>query len=221
MMRLIHKDKIRVDNYITVFIIFSFVGFLLFYRLESLMLLLVYPLVALFFYGIIKIIKAFDKKNRGNDRDINKILLGVLSILFSLLMLYYLLKHPNFTLQKIINLTAFPLTIVGFAAIFKGTLFKIYSIKCCIINIIIGFMTIIACMLALFSPVSNLQEFFLIHTISLSITILVNILGRAALYLSEYGLSILHIKNFKLFFYIISDYFVFVNHEGNLILEKM
>ncbi|MFW9942924.1 MAG: DUF308 domain-containing protein [Candidatus Thorarchaeota archaeon] len=221
MMRLIHKDKIRVDNYITVFIIFSFAGFLLFYRLESLMLLLVYPLVALFFYGIIKIIKAFDKKNRGNDRNINKVLLGVLSIIFSLFMLYYLLKHPNFTLQKIINLTAFPLTIVGFAAIFKGTLFKIYSIKCCIINIIIGFMTLIACMLALFSPVSNLQKFFLIHTISLSITILVNILGRAALYLSEYGLSLLHIKNFKLFFYIISDYFVFVNHEGNLILEKM
>ena len=57
MMKLIHKDKIRVDNYITVFLLLLYVVFLLFFRLESMMLLLFYPLVALFFHGILKITK--------------------------------------------------------------------------------------------------------------------------------------------------------------------
>ncbi|MFX0082300.1 MAG: DUF308 domain-containing protein [Candidatus Hodarchaeota archaeon] len=221
MMKLIHKDKIRADNYITILMLFSYATFLLFFRLESLMLLVFYPLVALFFHGIIKIIKGYDRRNMGNNRNLNKILHGVLSIIFSLLMLGYFIRHPNVTLQVIINLIAFPLIIVGFASIIKGSLIKIYSIRYCIINIIIGIITIIISILAFLSPIINPQNFFLIHTISLSITLFVNILGRAALYLSEYGLSLTHIRNFRLFFYIISDYFIFVNHEGNLILEKM
>jgi len=221
MIDLIHKDKIRADNYISVVIIVSLLYFVLFFRLEALMLVLVYPLVALFFYGIIKIINGSNKRNRGNDRNLNRILFGVLSIIFAVLILMYILRQPNVTVQTIINLTAFPLMIVGIAGIVKGSVIKIYSIKYCIVNIIIGIMTIVVCILAFLSPVIIPQDFILIHTISLSITLLVNILGRAALYLSEFGLSLLYIRNFILFFYIISDYFIFVNHEGNIILDKI
>lgn len=221
MIELIHKDKIRADNYITVVLILFYIGFNLFFKLEALMSLLVYPLVALFFYGIIKIINGGNKRNWGNDRNLNRILFGVLSILFSVLILMYILRHPTVTVQTIINLMAFPLLIVGIAGIIKGSIIKSYSIKYCIINIIIGIMTIVVCMLAFLSPAIIPQDFILIHTISLSITLFVNILGRAALYLSEFGLSLLHIKNFIIFFYIISDYFISVDHEGNIILEKM
>jgi len=221
MIELIHKDKIRADNYITVVLILFYIGFNLFFKLEALMSLLVYPLVALFFYGIIKIIDGSNKRNRGNDRNLNRILFGVLSIIFSVLILIYILRHPTVTVQTIINLAAFPLLIVGIAGIIKGFIIKIYSIKYCIINIIIGIMTIAVCMLAFFSPAIIPQDFILIHTISLSIILFVNILGRAALYLSEFGLSLLHIRNFIIFFYIISDYFISVNPEGNIILEKM
>ena len=221
MIELIHKDKIRADNYISVLLMLSYCGFLLFFRLEWWLSILVYPLVALFFYGIIKIINGYNKRNRGNVGNLNSILFGVVSIIFSTLMLNFILRQPNVTLQTIINLTAFPLIIVGFAAIIKGSIIKIYPIKYCIINIVIGIMTIVVCILAFLSPAIIPQDFILIHIITLSITLLVNILGRSALYLSEYGLSLLHIRNFILFFYIISDYFISVNHEGNINLEKM
>ncbi len=221
MINLIHKDKIRADNYITVVLIVFYIGFNLFFKLEALMSILVYPLVALFFYGIIKIIDGNNKRNWGNDRNLNRILFGVLSIIFSALIILYILRHPTVTVQTIINLAAFPLMIVGIAGIIKGSIIKIYSIKYCIINIIIGIMTIVVCILAFLSSAIIPQDFILIHTISLSITLFVNILGRAALYLSEFGLSLLHIRNFIIFFYIISDYFISVNHEGNIILEKM
>ncbi len=221
MIELIHKDKIRADNYISVLLILSYCGFLLFFRLEWLLSMLVYPLVALFFYGIIKIINGNNKRNRGNVGNLNRILLGVVSIIFSTLMLNFILRQPNVTLQTIINLTAFPLMIVGIAGIIKGSIIKNYSLKYCNINIVIGIMTIVVCILAFLSPAIIPQDFILIHTITLSITLLVNILGRAALYLSEYGLSLLHIRNFILFFYITSDYLNFIDPEGNAILEKI
>ena len=221
MIDLIHKDKIRADNHISVVIIVSLLCYVLFFRLEALMSVLVYPLVALFFYGIMKIINGSNKRNRGNDSNLNRILFGILSIIFAVLILMFILRQPNVTVQTIINLTAFPLMIVGMAGIIKGSVIKIYSIKYCIINIIIGIMTIVVSILAFLSPVIIPQDFILIHAISLSIALLVNILGRAALYLSEFGLSLLHIRNFILFFYIISDYFIFVNHEGNIVLDKI
>lgn len=221
MINLIHKDKIRADNYITVVLILFYIGFNLFFKLEALMSILVYPLVALFFYGIIKIIDGNNKRNWGNNRNLNRILFGVLSIIFSVLILIYILRHPTVTVQTIINLTAFPLMIVGIAGIIKRFIIKIYSIKYCIINIIIGIMTIVVCMLAFLSPAIIPQDFILIHTISLSIILFANILGRAALYLSKFGLSLLHIRNFIIFFYIISDYFISVNHEGNIVLDKI
>ncbi len=46
-------------------------------------------------------------------------------------------------------------------------------------------------------------------------------IGRAALYLSEFGLSLLDKNNYKLFFYIISDYLIYVNEEGNIVLTKL
>jgi hypothetical protein len=74
---------------------------------------------------------------------------------------------------------------------------------------------------ALISSYFIYQNLALFNLISLFVILFVNILSRAALYLSEYGLSLMHLRNFKIFFYIISDYLIFVNHEGNLVLEKM
>ena len=56
---------------------------------------------------------------------------------------------------------------------------------------------------------------------SLSLIVLVNVISRAAMYLSEFGLSVLRLSNFKLFFYIISDYLLFVDQDGNIILNKI
>ncbi|MBY8984388.1 MAG: hypothetical protein KGD65_04920 [Candidatus Lokiarchaeota archaeon] len=219
MIELIHKDKIRADDYISGFLILSYILFALFFRLELIMSLIVYPFISLFFYGIAKIINGINKRNRGNNRNPNRVLFGIISITFSIAFLNFFMAQPNVTFQNIINLAAYPVLIVGFASIIKGKFINAYSRKYRDINIGIGMISMIVCLLALFSSRILPSDFNILHAYSLSITLVVNILSRAALYLSEYNLSLL--RNFKLFFYIISDYFIYINNEGNIVLSKL
>ena len=221
MIELIHRDKIRADDYISGILIISYILFALFFRLELIMSLLVYPFTSLFFYGISKIINGTNKRNRGNPKNLNRVLFGITSIIFSILFLNFFLVQPNVSSQNIINLAAYPILIVGFAGIIKGRFISVYSRKFWDINIIIGVVTVVICMLAflssrIFSPVFNIFNVF-----SLPIILAVNIVSRAGLYLSEYNLSVLNFRNFKLFFYIISDYFIYIIQEGNLVLNKL
>jgi hypothetical protein len=216
----IPKDKTRADNYITGFILLLFLAFIIFFKLEWIMSVIVYPLVGLFFYGLLKIIHVSQKRNQGNNNNLFGILLGIVSILFSISLLYYIISRPNVSLQNIINLIAFPILIAGIAGIIKGEIIISYSIKYRVINILIGSATIIICGVAFTSPMVTPQDFIWIHIVMLFSALLINILARAALYLSEFGLSLTNIRNFILFLYLISDYLISVDHEGNAILIK-
>ena len=216
-----HKDKIRAEDYITGFLLIAYILFAIFFTLESLMSLLVYPLIALFFHGILIIIQGTSKRNKGNPKNLNRVLLGIISIVFSVVLLDFFVKLPEITPQNLINLAVYPIITVGFASIVKGKIVYIYSRKHRYINIIIGSITLVVCMLALLSYRIFHPSSFLFHFVSLSTTLVANIIGRAALYLSEFGLSLLNKKNYKLFFYIISDYLIYVNKEGNIVLTKM
>jgi hypothetical protein len=227
---------------ITGFLIINTILFALFYRLEILMALMIYPLVTTFFVGIMKIMKGTNRNNRGNQKNLNRVLYGISSIIFSILFLRFFLGQPSVTFQNIINLAAYPLLIVGFASVIKGFFINLYSMKFRIINVLIGIITMIICMLALLSPFFFPPDYVLFHILSLSTTLIFNLLGRAALYLSEFNslsttlifnllgraalylsefnLSLFYLKNFKIFFYIISDYLIYVNEEGNIVLHK-
>jgi hypothetical protein len=221
MMELIHKDKIRADDHISGVLIISYILFALFFRLELIMSLLVYPFISLFFYGISKIVNGTNKRNKGNRKNLNRVLFGITSIILSIAFLNFFRIQPNVTFQNIINLAAYPILVVGFASIIKGRLINVYSRKFRDINIVIGAVTVVICLLALLSSRIFPPVFNIFHVFSLSITLVVNIVGRAALYLSEYNLSVLNIRNFKLFFYIISDYFIYINKDGNIVLSKL
>jgi len=107
--------------------------------------------------------------------------------------------------------------VVGIAGITKGILIDIYSEKYRVENILIGIVTLVISVMAFVST----EENYIIHILTLSNVLLINILSRAALYLSEYGLSLIHLKNFKLFFYIISDYLLYIDINGNIVLSKV
>lgn len=214
---LLNKKKVQADNYISLLIIISYLGYVLFFRLEALVAIAVYPVVALGIYGFSKIVSGLRRKINYGFGNINKILLGTISIIFSLLWLNFILFRTYAPSQIIISLIAFPIMNAGFAGIIKGIIIDNYSIKHRIINIIVGIITVINCLLAFFYVVSD----FIFNIVLLSLIILINILCRAALYLSEFGLSIIHISNFKLFLYIISDYLVFMDRDGNLVLKKI
>ena len=140
-----HKDKIRADDYISSFLIIGTILFALFFTLESIMSLLVYPFIALFFHGILKIITGTNKRNKGNPKNLNKVLLGIISVVFSGAILNFFVKLPEITPQNLINLAVYPIAIVGFASIVKGKIIYLYSRKHRNINIIIGSITLIIC----------------------------------------------------------------------------
>jgi len=183
------------------------------------MSLLVYPFIALFFHGILKIIAGTNKRNKGNPKNLNRVLFGIISIIFSVVILYFFVYLPEVTPQNLITIAAYPIVIVGCASIVKGKIIYIYSRKHRYINIIIGSITLIICILAL-SYSTYHPSSFLFYIVSLSIALTANIISRAALYLSEFGLSLLHNNNYKIFFYIISDYLIYINEEGNIVLTK-
>jgi len=221
MIELIHKDKIRADNYISGFLIVSYLLFALFFRLELIMSLLVYPFISLFFYGIAKIINGISKRNRGNQKNLNRVLFGITSIIFSVAFLNFFMAQPNVSFQNVINLAAYPILIVGFASIVKGRFINAYSRKHRDISTTIGLLTMLISMLALLSSGILPPESSVFHLFSLSIILMVNIVSRAALYLSEFNLSVLKFRNFKLFFYIISDYFIYISKDGDIVLNKL
>jgi hypothetical protein len=221
MIELIHKDKIRADDYISGFLVITYILFALFFRLELIMSLLVYPFISLFFYGIAKILNGTNKRNRGNRKNLNRVLFGIISIASSIAFLNFFLTQPNVSFQNLINLAAYPVLIVGFASVIKGKFIDAYSRKHRDINIAVGIITIVICMLALLSSRIFPPDFSIFHVFSLPITLVVNIVSRAALYLSEYNLSVLNLRNFKIFFYIISDYFIYINKDGNIVLNKL
>jgi hypothetical protein len=219
MIELIHKDKIRADDYISGFLVVSYILFALFFRLELIMSLLVYPFISLFFYGIAKIINGTNKRNRGNRKNFNRVLFGITSVASSIAFLNFFIIQPNVTFQNIINLAAYPVLIVGFASIIKGKFITAYSRKYRDVSVGIGMITMLICILAFLSSRIFPPEVNIFHAFSLPIILVINILSRATLYLSEYNLSIR--RNFKLFFYIISDYFIYINKDGNIVLSKL
>lgn len=218
---LVNKDKIRADTYILGILVIFYLIFVLTFKIEAIFNIIVYPLVALSIQGFLKIISSLNKRNRGRGNKFNQILLGIIYIFFSLWFLGYLISFPNITSKTLINLIAFPMVIVGIAGIIKSIIIKIYSLKYRIINSIIGGITIGICMMAFTYPIILPKSIFLFHIIAFSIVLIINVLGRAALYLSEFGLSLVSIRNFKVFFYIISDYLLQVDSNGNLILDKI
>ena len=217
MLDLIDKNKIRADDYITISMILMYLLYAIFFTLEAYVSLIVYPLIALMVTGILKIVNSLKKKNRGNDSNFNQILRGIIYIIFGWFFINNILIQPNITPNRIITLIAFPLVIVGMAGIIKGILIDIYSAKHRVLNILIGLVTLIISVMAFAST----EENYIIYILTLSTIFLINILSRAALYLSEYGLSLIHLKNFKLFLYIISDYILYIDNNGNIVLSKI
>lgn len=214
---LMSKNKLKADDYILISLIVGFLLFALIFRLAALVSVIIYPLASLGIMGTIKIVNAFNKRKHDGHVNGDMIIRGIIYIIFSVIFITFILSLPNITSYIIISIITFPIFVVGCAGIIKGMLIEIYSIKYRIINILIGLTTITICFFILFS----VMNVFLINIIIYSILLFMNVLSRAALYLSEYGVSLFHKTNYKLFFYIISDYFIYIEVDGNVVLRKM
>jgi len=195
------RQKRQADGINLVILIIGILIIPLFLKLTFIMSIIIYPMFSLLIYGILKIHKGFSKKLNELSLKVLNVLFGIGCILFGLWFLIFLFSFPNADLNQIINLLAFPVIIIGISGIVKGIIIKEYPYKYRALNIYIGMTTVIIAIIAFILTESG----FIFHISSLTITILLNIISRAAMYLSQYKLS-LKLANLRYFFYIINDY---------------
>lgn len=195
------KQKMRAD---TINLVIAFIGLLilaLFLKITILISIIIYPICSLLFYGMIRIKKGFTKKVKETPLKILNILFGFGCILFGFLFLIFIFSYPNIGLKVIINLFAFPVILIGIAGIVKGIIISGYLNKYRALNIFIGIITVIIAIIAFIST----ENGFIFNISTLMIAILLNLISRASMYLSEYQLS-LKLRNLRFFIYILNDY---------------
>ena len=195
---MVNEDKIRADNLILLSMILSLL--LIFFIFDKIILtaFFVYPMMAFLTQGVVHLYKGINKKNT------HLILWGICEIIFCVLMLGYVLLQPTVRLSGILVLIAYPLIFTGFAGLIKSIIIDAYTLLYRVINLFLGIATIIFSVAAItFSEIWSLGQLSILLTL-----LILNIIFRSALYLSEFGLSVKNIENFRVVFLIIDGYFL-------------
>jgi hypothetical protein len=200
MLSLINKDKIRADNLIMTLILVSLL--VIFFMIDKIVItaFFVYPMMAFLTQGVTHMYKGLNKK----DKILSKVLLGICEIIFCMFMLGYIIFQPTVGLKGIVILFAYPLIITGFAGLIKSILIDVYTLQFRVINGILGIATIILS----FNAITFSEIWSLVQLVILLVLLILNIIFRFALYLSEFGLSLKHFENIRVVFLIINGYFL-------------
>jgi len=197
-----NREKIIVDDIISILLLIMLVILVIFFQLIALMSLVVYPVFSLLIYGIIKLIEGLFKLDLDYIRKIFFIIIGIAAILFALFMINLLFYQSQIPSSYLIYFIAIPVTFIGIAAIMKGLMVKNYSYNYRIINIIVGIITLGSSSIAFLFA----EEYFIFNMISLFTTLFLNAIFRSALYLSEYKLSLRDLRNIKVVFNILNNF---------------
>lgn len=198
---LMNKEKIMVDDIISVVLI-VLPGFLvMFFVLIAIMALAVYPISTLLLYGIYKTYKGIFNKELNATRKVVGLLLGIGYISFAILILSIIFTQPHIPASFIIYFLAMPTFLIGLAGFLKGFIIKVYSPLFRRLNMLIGASTITLTIISIVFAESG----FIYLLFSLLIALILNGILRSALYLSEFGLSLNRIRNLKLVFLIMNS----------------
>ena len=198
---IVNKEKLRCDNIVSIALLGGIVVLFVFFRLIIFVSLMVFPIFALFLNGIFYAYKGLVKKDKILTARVLRVILGISYIAFSTFILLLIFSYPHITLGYFIYFISIPTFLIGFAAIIKGFIVRVYSPLYRKLNILIGFLTCGIPILASYYA----ESFFILALISLILLLSLNGILRSGLYLSEYGLSIRNLKNIRLVFYIMDN----------------
>jgi hypothetical protein len=201
---LVHKGKLKCDNIISIMLIFSLIFMFFFFRLIAYMALMIYPICSLFLHGVYYLYKLIRNKYKTPKKIVFRLILSIVFIGFSSFMIWIFFSQPSVTLSYIVFFLSIPLFFIVFAAILKGYMIDVYSQFYRKANIIIGFVTLVATLLSIFYVEFN----FFLALISLIGLLILNGILRSGLYLSEFGLPLRNLKNFKYVFYIMDNFII-------------
>lgn len=180
---------------------------LLFFRLIAVMSIVVYPMAILVPYGVYRISRTAINHELRLRAKIIKITFQLGYIVISALFLNMLFSYPHITSSYIIYFLCIPSSLIGLAGFLKGLMIEVYSPLFRFLNMLTGMFTVFYSFIAIVFADFN----FLLHLVTLIVLLGLNGILRAALYLSEYGLSLNKMKSFKIVLYIM-DYNLTVMH---------
>ncbi len=198
---LLNKEKTRVTLIIVLLILSSVMLLVTSFLTYFIIMLSVYFTFYLIYLGFSILFGNIGRNKLHLFIRMAKILLSAILITFGVLILYLFIKSAVFTYKKIIVLMAYPIMMIGFCGIVKGSVVKVYMNKFRILNIVLGMITIIYCIYAIQFP----NEMFAVHIILLCVLLFVNWILRLGLYLSEFELSLKSVKNIKIALFIRSN----------------
>lgn len=206
-----NKRKLLVNNIVGVAIISVIFAQLLFFRLIAILSIVVYPMSIALPYGIYRVYKTVNDREIALRAKIIKIIFRMAYIIFSMLFLNMIFSYPHITLSYIIYFLSIPALLIGLAGFLKGLMIGVYSPFFRFLNTLVGLITIFYAFIAILYADFN----FALHFIVLLGALSVNGILRAALYLSEYGLSLNEMKSFKIVFYIMDTNLTIGSLEEN------
>ena len=198
---LMNKQKLIVDGIISVLLILTLLFLALYIQLLAFMSIGVYSFFCLLLYGIYRSYKSItDRRLKFIFRVLN-LLLGIVCIIFPSYILNYMFKRPNIPASFIIYFLGIPIFFIGLAGLLKGLIVNVYSPLFRFLNVIIGATTIFFTVIAIIFSETG----YIFHLFTLLTTLTLNGILRAALYLSEYGLSLKSFRNLKLVLFIMNS----------------
>jgi len=211
---LMNKQKLLVDDIISVILVIYLFILAFFLRLLAIMSIGVYSFFCLQLYGLYRSYKGiFDRNLKFIFRVLN-LSFGIASVIIPSYILNYMFTRPNIPPSFIIYFLGIPIFLIGLAGLLKGLIVNVYSPRLRILNGLIGATTVLFTVNAIIFAETN----HTFHIFTLLTTLTLNGILRAGLYLSEFGLSLKSFRNLKLIWYIM-DSPPFLQKEENQIKE--
>lgn len=196
-----NKRKLLVNNIVGGAIISVIFAQLMFFRLIAILSIVVYPMSIALPYGIYRVYKTITDHEVALRAKIIKVAFQIAYIIFSMLFLNMIFSYPHITLSYVIYFLSIPTLLIGLAGFLKGLMIDVYSQRFRFLNILIGMFTVFYTSVAIILADFN----FVVHLVILLVVLSLNGILRAALYLSEYGLSLNKMKSFRIVFYIMES----------------
>ncbi len=212
-----HTDVVRADSGLILVLFIGFITLVIFFPIIALMSVVIYPLTALIVFGFLKIIEMIKSKVYILFEKAIIINLSLLGMTFAILVISFIVSRPSVHTGMILQLISFPVVIIGFAGIIKGILVRLYSRFWRGLNLILG---VITCWISLIGFLYTNLNYLLQFSLIIGILIL-NLICRTSMYLSEFDLSLNNIASIKLIYYIVNNYPVYNERFSALLTKAM
>ena len=209
---LMNKRKVLVDDIMSIILLIDIVFTVLFNQLLAVVSMGVYSLFCLQLYGFYRFFISIFKKKLNSILRVLNFSFGIASIIIPSYILSFMITQPKISASFIIVFLSIPIFLIGLAGLLKGLIVNAYSPLFRFLNVLIGAFTVLFTVIA----IVFVETSYVFHLFTLFTTLILNGILRAALYLSEYGLSLNSFRNLKLVWFLMDSPYLPQQEENQI-----